>query len=129
MRGDIMTKEEFEKALGEVVAYEIDTGEFEGPLEALKKNITTEVMELVGSVFEFSNVLDGSLGKWEEYLTLISKVSQIDMKAAEYLRYEAGKLPSFNLVGDLLSCFFWDNTPQGHEYWEDIHFKVSGKHH
>lgn len=120
-----MTKEEFEKALGEVVAYEIDTGEYGGPLEALKKNITTEVMELVVSVFGLPSIAE--FPKWmrDDYEKLIARVECVDVDAAKYLQNEATKLPMFKPDERLSACFTWSKTPQGFKYWDDIDDKIT----
>jgi len=54
------------------------------------------------------------------YEELIANVQKIDPSAAEYLQTEAQKLPDFSPSSDLLGVFYWDNSPQGHDYWSAI---------
>lgn len=52
---------------------------------------------------------------------LIDKVEKINPEAAEYLRTEVPKLPSFNAGRkDLITLFLWNDSPQGREYWNNI---------
>ena len=56
-----------------------------------------------------------------EYLKLVSEVMEIDAKAAKYLLNVAPQIDGFVSSGDLSLCFLWSNTPQGDDYWRDIH--------
>ncbi len=62
----------------------------------------------------------------EEYLTLVSKVAEVDPIAAEYMLHGARNLRSFNEDGLFLSCFVWSDTPQGASYWVHIYNKLNG---
>ena len=55
------------------------------------------------------------------YRDLIEKVYAIDVEAGEYLRYEAAGCGDFRYNGLLANCFIWSDTPQGREYWRNIH--------
>jgi len=55
------------------------------------------------------------------YLELVKKVSKINKGAARYMRKRAPKeVSSFAYYGELNGCFIWCDTPQGHDFWEDI---------
>ena len=34
------------------------------------------------------------------------------------------ELPSFTYDGELSGCFYWADTPQGRDFWEDINDKL-----
>ena len=58
---------------------------------------------------------------------LIKKIKKIDPIAAEYLKNEAPKLPSYTLDpsgATLTTLFHWDKSSQGHQYWNNIHFQL-----
>ena len=62
----------------------------------------------------------------DEYLALVKKVRVIDETAAEYMIKDAPTLKQFNChQGNLDSCFVWNDTKQGHLYWENISWKLS----
>ena len=54
------------------------------------------------------------------YLKLVNKVKKVDKEAAKYLREEAPKLKDFGLGKNLSWCFIWEDTPQGHKYWQRV---------
>lgn len=58
-----------------------------------------------------------------EYNELVIRVRGIDPEAAEYLLYEAPKLYKFRPEDSLFNCFYWDNTPQGDNYWKKLFFE------
>ena len=54
---------------------------------------------------------------------LIDQVEKVDESAAEYLMNDAPNLNSYAVGGDddeLDNIMVWDETPQGHSYWEGI---------
>lgn len=55
---------------------------------------------------------------------LIQQVEAIDPEAAEYLRTEARELESFTECAVLNGVFIWDDSPQGHDYWNDLYTQV-----
>lgn len=57
----------------------------------------------------------------ENFRNLVCAVEKIDPVAAEYLRVDARKLGNFSIGGKLNGIFTWEESPQGHEYWEKIH--------
>lgn len=59
-----------------------------------------------------------------EYRELIEVVNKINKDASYYMEYEARDLEGFAPCFDLMCCFYWVDTPQGHEYWSEIHQKV-----
>ena len=59
------------------------------------------------------------------YEALMAKVAKIDKGAARYMRKHApNKLKSFTYDGYLSGCFYWAETPQGHDFWENINDKL-----
>lgn len=58
------------------------------------------------------------------YEVLIDKVAKIDKDASDYLRKAPYELKCFRYHGKLNSCFVWYDTPQGHDYWENIYKKL-----
>jgi len=58
------------------------------------------------------------------YKTLTAKVAKINEGAARYMRKGAKELKSFSYDDKLDGCFVWDDTPQGHDFWEDIYDKL-----
>lgn len=63
------------------------------------------------------------------YDELCTAVGKIDKAAEQYMRTDVKELESF--AGDnynphlLMGAFVWEVTPQGHEYWSDIHHKLT----
>ena len=64
--------------------------------------------------------LDRSNSNEEKYQELIEKVKKISPFAADYLKEKAINLPEFEYDSELSGCFYWDDTPQGHDYWKII---------
>lgn len=61
------------------------------------------------------------MSDYSDYMELVKEVAEIDQEAAEYLRSpEVKRLPAFEFTGRLTVCFFWEDTPQGHNYWGRI---------
>lgn len=60
----------------------------------------------------------------EDYLKLIAEVEKINPEAAEYMRTDARNINGFKENGDLDSCFVFDVTRQGFDYWEDVCIKI-----
>ena len=60
----------------------------------------------------------------QPFVTLLKKVDKIDLSAGRYMRTKARKLTSFIEAGQLIQCFIFDDTPQGYDYWLDIHMKL-----
>ena len=59
------------------------------------------------------------------YEALTARVSKIDKSAARYMRKHAPQeLKGFSYYGELNGCFVWFETPQGHDYWENIYYKL-----
>lgn len=59
------------------------------------------------------------------YEALTAKVFKIDKSAARYMREQAPKeLRDFVYCGELNSSFIWGDTPQGHNFWENIYDKL-----
>jgi hypothetical protein len=58
------------------------------------------------------------------YLDLVDKVSAIDKDAAYYLRNGARNLRPFQMAGYLAGVMLWYDTPQGHDYWDNINNKL-----
>ena len=59
------------------------------------------------------------------YEALTAKVSKINKGAARYMRKHAPDLKDFVYHGKLNCCFVWDDTPQGHAFWENIYDKLN----
>jgi hypothetical protein len=55
------------------------------------------------------------------YLLLIEEVKKIDKEAALYLDNEARNIEGFNESMNLLECFDWGLSSQGHSFWSRIH--------
>lgn len=53
---------------------------------------------------------------------LIERVREIDWYAAKFLEDNSTKIDDD--CDTLLECFTWENTPQGHDYWEDLSKKL-----
>ena len=62
--------------------------------------------------------------KVKTYLKLVARVLRIDKKAAEYLLKKAPNLECFDYSDIVLGCFVWTASPQGYEYWRDIHNRL-----
>jgi hypothetical protein len=62
----------------------------------------------------------------DKYLELIMRVKKLDAEAAAYMKDHATKLEDFEYGGDLVGCFVFKKTPQGHDYWMDIRNKLLG---
>ena len=60
------------------------------------------------------------------YEELIQQVEAFGPEAAEYLRTDARQLEGFSDSSKLDQCFVWEYTPQGHDYWDNICFKLYG---
>ena len=60
------------------------------------------------------------------YLSLVDKVTKIDPEAGRYLRNEVRDLgDDFSpRGGQLIGTMYWDETPQGHDFWSDIALKI-----
>lgn len=53
---------------------------------------------------------------------LIERVREIDWHAAKFLEDNCSH---FNeQTSELIGCFIWKETPQGHDYWEDLSKKL-----
>lgn len=62
------------------------------------------------------------------YEALTDRVAKIDKGAARYMRKHApSTLRSFTYNGYLAGCFVWSDTPQGHDFWEDINDKLNNE--
>lgn len=60
-----------------------------------------------------------------EYAALCDKVEKLDPAAARYMRDPATQLKEdFSYKGDLMACFIWGETPQGHAYWSQLQDRV-----
>ena len=57
---------------------------------------------------------------YRNYINLAYRVSFIDVDAAKYMLMEAPKLLNFGYDADLIRCFTWNDTPQGHAFWSNI---------
>lgn len=55
-----------------------------------------------------------------DYENLIERVRKLDPAAAEYLEGPAKEMSDFNYTGNLWWAFYWDDSIQGHAYWEKI---------
>ena len=61
------------------------------------------------------------------YEALTDRVAKIDKGAARYMRKHAPHdLNCFCYYGELNGCFVWCDTPQGHDFWENIYDKLNG---
>ena len=60
------------------------------------------------------------------YKILTRKVAKIDAAAAWWMQEEAWRQKYFKHSACLRSAFTWANTPQGFEYWENIHVQLKG---
>ncbi len=62
----------------------------------------------------------------EDYAKLVADVALIDERASNWLATGALSDPDIrvNLQASLNAAFTWINTPQGHEYWNNIHQEV-----
>lgn len=58
------------------------------------------------------------------YRDLTMRVEAIDAAAAHYMRHHGADHPSFCHSGNLSEVFVWKETPQGVDYWLDIHYKL-----
>ena len=56
----------------------------------------------------------------KDYYEMIGRVAEVDIKAAIWLREEAIHRTDFNYDGMLGSCFSFEDTPQGIEFWWSI---------
>lgn len=60
-----------------------------------------------------------------DYFSLVAKVRAIDPEAAAHMEHIAlGNLQSFVYDGDLRCAFLWEETPQGHAFWQGIAEKL-----
>jgi hypothetical protein len=55
-----------------------------------------------------------------DYENLIERVRQLDPAAAEYLEGPAKEMSDFSYTGNLWDAFTWDDSIQGHTYWQKI---------
>ena len=58
---------------------------------------------------------------------LIEDVRKIDSSAADYIKNSACHLRTYSTIGSTLSLqsiFVWSETPQGKDYWFNIHAKL-----
>ena len=62
----------------------------------------------------------------KDYVDLIERVKKISPFAADYLKEKAINLPEFGYDSELAGCFYWGDTPQGHDYWRIIDKIVRG---
>lgn len=60
----------------------------------------------------------------QTYEDIIDIVDTFNIDAAEYLRIDAPKLPSFKKNNNLSACFVWSDTPQDHDYWKNIVYDI-----
>ena len=58
------------------------------------------------------------------YEALTDRVAKIDKGAARYMRKHAPDLKDFVYDSELVCCFYWADTPQGHDFWENIYNKL-----
>ena len=61
---------------------------------------------------------------FRNYINLAYRVSYVNCSAAKYMLMEAPKLRDFSYDADLMCCFTWDETPQGHAFWSNIHKSI-----
>jgi len=59
-----------------------------------------------------------------EYEQLVEKVRNISEEAAAYMEGPAKELEGFAADGELIACFVFGTTPQGHEFWWEIYKKT-----
>lgn len=50
-------------------------------------------------------------------LRLCRKIAKIDYFAANWVLYEAPALDTFSYTDNLQTCFSWEYTPQGYDFW------------
>ena len=60
----------------------------------------------------------------QDYIELIDRVRKIDGEAADYLETEAKELRDFKESDQLTECFYWDESEQGFDYWDEIADKL-----
>lgn len=63
---------------------------------------------------------------FKNFKELCNAVEKIDRDAAEWLRNDAKDFSGFREHDNLIHCFIWADSPQGHDYWENIHIKLGG---
>jgi len=64
----------------------------------------------------------------KDYYETIGKVSKIDISAAQYLRDIAcleQDIEKFDYDADISQCFYWYDTPQGFDFWENIYERLN----
>lgn len=59
-----------------------------------------------------------------EYQELIAQVAEINKDAADYMQGPMRKIKEFTACGDLWSVVYWEDTPQGTDFWYDIVCKL-----
>jgi hypothetical protein len=60
----------------------------------------------------------------KDYYEMVNMVAKIDIEAAQYLRTVAPNMDNFNYDGCLDLCFIFEDTVQGHRYWQDVSDKL-----
>lgn len=68
-----------------------------------------------------------------KYAALCDRVERLDPEAAKYMRSEALSLTRFDQCGrkdpeNIDYAFVWDETPQGHEFWDDLNEREMALH-
>lgn len=53
---------------------------------------------------------------------LIERVREIDWYAAKFLEDNCSKIEDD--CSEVIECFDWESTPQGHNYWYDLSKKL-----
>lgn len=59
---------------------------------------------------------------------LLFDVHKVSVEAATYIQNKAKNLRSFEDTPYLDTAFSWVETPQGLEYWDDIHEQIIKKY-
>lgn len=65
--------------------------------------------------------------KWkarENFMNLIVAVGRHSPSAALWILEHRRELGVFYTGGDLSCCFDWEATPQGYNYWNELHKQV-----
>lgn len=63
----------------------------------------------------------GTRRDFYDFCKLIEKVEKVDPYAADLLRNHTKEdFYDFGYANSLLSCFVWERSVKGHEYWRDI---------
>jgi hypothetical protein len=61
----------------------------------------------------------------KDYKNLCKRVALINKGAARYMRTKAIKLDGFAYAKIIMGCFYFGDTPQGIEYWQNISRQLS----